>query len=337
MRILITGGAGFVGSQLGVHLARLGHEVLLLDNMRYGHVDNLIHEGRPYGRFIGRDVRDAGIARFFDGVDAVVHLAGIAALPDCQKDPVEAYDVNVGGTANVLECARRAGVRRFIFSSTSAIYENTTSERQREDDPVQPDLVYSMTKHAAEQLCTAAARNYGLDIITCRFFNLYGPHQDFLRTSPPFTSYVARELALGRKPVLFNDSPAARRDYVYIDDLLALLVRMLESPSTYHGNIFNVGSGTAYSVPEIFGVLQQVAGSDVTPEYQDPEQYWNAHPALFEGPMSLSRARIRKEVFKSSCADTTLTTTTFGWNPTVPLAEGLARVYAYSAARLRCS
>nr|MDP9412590.1 NAD-dependent epimerase/dehydratase family protein [Pseudomonadota bacterium] len=125
MKILITGGAGFVGSQLGKHLHGMGHEIVLLDNMSFGHLDNLLLDGAPFGQFVCKDIRDPDLAAQMQGVDTVFHLAGIAALPVCQQDPRAAYDVNVAGVGNVLEAARRAGVRRVIFSSTSAVYEKT--------------------------------------------------------------------------------------------------------------------------------------------------------------------------------------------------------------------
>ena len=108
MKVLITGGAGFVGSQLGQFLHRRGDEVVLLDNMSYGHLDNLLMDGRPFGRFICEDVRDADLVTHFRGVDVVVHLAGIAPLPACQENPGEAYSVNTAAVATVLEAARRS-------------------------------------------------------------------------------------------------------------------------------------------------------------------------------------------------------------------------------------
>ncbi|MGH7710514.1 MAG: NAD-dependent epimerase/dehydratase family protein, partial [Gemmatimonadaceae bacterium] len=147
-RVLITGGAGFVGSQLGAYLARQGYDVLLLDNMRYGHLDNLLEDGRPFARFAGRDIRDPSIEKLFEGIDVVFHLAGIAALPECEANPARTYDVHVSGTAAVLRWARQAGVRRVVFASTSAVYENSASDCQAESEHVAPDLVYSTTKYA---------------------------------------------------------------------------------------------------------------------------------------------------------------------------------------------
>lgn len=178
-KVLITGGAGFIGSQLGYALLKQGYEVTLLDNMMFGHLDNLVIEGKLFGNFVCKDIRDDDLAKYFQGVDTVFHLAGVAALPVCQSKPQFAYDVNVSGTGNVLEYARQAGVRRVVFSSTSAVYELTKNDIQAEDEQPTPNLVYSMTKHAAEELCKSYSQNYGVDIIVTRFFNVYGPHQDF--------------------------------------------------------------------------------------------------------------------------------------------------------------
>lgn len=330
---MITGGAGFVGSQLGQHLHRRGDEVLLLDNMSSGHLDNLLLDGRPFGRFICADVRDTDLQARFDGVEVVVHLAGVAALAVCQQDPLEAYAVNTAAVGNVLEAARRAGVRRVIFSSTSAVYENSQADVFSEEEPIRPDLVYASTKAAAELVCESYARNYGMDVVVCRFFNVYGPHQDVLRTSPPFTSYVARELVFNRRPRLFNKSDA-RRDYVYVDDVVDLLVRMMEADERFDAERFNVCSGQGYSVPELYALFREASGRDIDAVYDDPERYWNAYPALFEGRNPLSRERIVKEVYKQAIGNPAKAQQRFGWTAKTDIRDGIAAVYADSRRRL---
>ena len=333
LKVVITGGAGFVGSQLGQHLHRRGDEVVLLDNMSYGHVDNLLLDGRPFGRFICEDVRTADLMAHFQGADAVVHLAGIAPLAVCQEEPGEAYSVNTAAVAEVLEAARRAEVRRVVFSSTSAVYENNKSDPLSEDEAIAPDLIYASTKAAAELICENYARLYGMDIVTCRFFNVYGPHQDVLRISPPFTSYIARELVLDRAPRLFNNSDA-RRDYVYVDDVVDLLVRMIEAGGRFAGERFNASSGIGHSVPELYALFRQVSGKDIAPEYADPELYWNAYPRLFEGSRPLSRERIVKEVFKHAIGSPAKAREQFGWTARTNVRDGIEAVYADTRRRL---
>jgi len=333
MNILITGGAGFVGSQLGKYLHERGHKVVLLDNMRFGHLDNLLLDGAPFGTFVCEDIRSDNLAHAFSGIDTVCHLAGIAALPLCQTDPREAYDVNVGGVANVLEACRRADVRRVIFSSTSAVYEATPGDIFAETDAIMPDLTYACTKAAAETVCDSYARNYGMDIVIARFFNVYGPHQDVTRTSPPFTSYVARELVMDRPPVLFNES-AAQRDYVHCDDVIDLLSRMMDADGRFVADRFNVCSGTGHSVPELYALFLRATGKAIPAEYRDPAGYWDRYPALFEGKTPLSRERITKEVFKNSIGNPDKTTSRFGWSVQTSIEDGIQSVCADARRRL---
>ena len=332
MKVLITGGAGFVGSQLGLHLHKHGDDVRLLDNMAFGHLDNLLHDGKPFGHFICADVRD-DIMAHCDGVDTLFHLAGIAALPVCQQDPGGAYANNTGAVGNVLELARRAGVRRVIFSSTSAVYENSGDGPFAEDAAIGPDLTYACTKAAAEQLCDSYAANYGMDIVVCRFFNVYGPHQDVLRTSPPFTSYLSREFVLGRSPRVFNWTDA-RRDYVYVDDVVDLLVRMRDADGAFAADRFNICSGQGFTVPEIYDHFRAVSGRDIKPVREDPERYWDAYPTLFEGAHALSRKRITKEVFKNAIGDPAKAKERFGWVAKTRMSDGIAAVYEDARRRL---
>jgi len=328
-RIVITGGGGFIGSQLGYEFWRQGWQVVLLDNLWAGHVDNLVVDGKLFGHFIAKDIRVPNLAEYLEGAEFVFHFAGIAALPICQTEPQFAYDVNTSGTANVLEAARKVGVKRVLFSSTSAVYECSENEIQKESDPVNPNLVYASTKLAAERICKSYAKNYGMDIIIVRFYNVYGPHQDFRRKSPPFTSYIARELVAGRAPILFNKSPA-KRDYVHSFDVIRLLVKMIKSEKRYSGEIYNVASGKGYSVPELYGIMRDIAKVDIDAVYKKPETFWNAYECLFEEPYPFSRDRVRKEVDKNVVADVTKTRKEFSWKTEYNIQEGLRSVYEYA-------
>jgi len=334
MRIVITGGAGFIGSQLGKRLHLQGHDVVLLDNMSYGHLDNLLLDGAPFGRFLCKDIRDPGLAGFMEGAEVVVHLAGIAPLPVCQVNPGAAYDVNVGGLGNVLEASRRIGVRRVIFSSTSAVYEKTKLPLLTEDAPIKPDLVYAMTKAAGESLCDGFAANYDMDIVICRFFNVFGPHQDVKRLSPPFTSYVARELVMGRQPMLYNNT-AARRDYVHCDDVVTLLDKMMFADGHFAAERFNICTGVGSSVPELYRIFQEISGSDMEPVYSDPSTFWDRYPELFGEHHGLSRDRIREEVYKDAIGSPAKTEAVFGFRPSADIRSGIASVYSDAASRLR--
>jgi nucleoside-diphosphate-sugar epimerase len=215
-----------------------------------------------------------------------------------------------------------------IFSSTSAVYERTKSDPLREDATIVPDLVYACTKHSAEALCRGYALNYGLDVVICRFFNVFGPHQDVLRASPPLTSYVARELAHDRSPVLFNQRNDVRRDYVHVSDVVELLLRMMRDDGHHAADLFNVCSGVGHSVPELYRAFQAVSGKAIEATYRDPAEFWDRYPALFTGAFPLSRARVIEEVYKSAVGSNARARETFGWEPALDLAAAVGSVYA---------
>jgi UDP-glucose 4-epimerase len=327
-KIVLTGGAGFIGSQLGKSFVDAGHDVVMLDNMSYGYLDNLVIEGRPFGRFVGFDIRDPDLIKHFAGAEFVFHFAGISALPVCQEKPQYAMDVNVGGTANVLEAARLAGVRRVIFASTAAIYENNTQFPTKESDPVCPSLTYAISKFQAEQLCRAYGELYGMEIVVLRYFNVYGPHQDFMRQSPPLMSYLIRELLHGRQPVLHSDG-TQRRDCIYVDDVNRLNTLCMTHPRAT-GQTFNVGSGVATSVDEVFKIIAKAMGSRLTPIYRPAKNFWDGYTKLFQGQYPLKAEVVEREVRKYSLCDTSKAQELLGWKAEVPIEEGLARTARYA-------
>jgi len=331
--VLITGGAGFIGSQLGHALDRDGHRVTLVDDMSDGHEDNLTIDGARFGTFVKLDVRDPAMADIVADHEVVFHFAGTSSLPKCQSDPAAAYDNNLTATVRLLEWARRSGVRRFLFSSTSAVYENTKETPFREEMAVTPDLVYACTKLAAERACIGFAQAYGLDVGIARFFNVYGEHQDIHRTNPPFLSYLSRQVIRGETPILFNKSDA-RRDYVYVGDVVDMLTRVMATEPRLKGDVFNVCSGIGYSVPELVSLYARVSGREIVPEYRDPSTFWDKFPALFEGSHPLDRTRIEAEVYKTSIGDPSRAETAFGFRPGTALEDGLARLFAYSEGQL---
>ncbi len=188
-RVLITGAAGFIGSQLAYKLWKNNDDVTLIDNFSYGHEDNLIFDDVDFNNVIIRgDIRSRDLMRHLfveNGFDYVYHLAGITPLPDCQSDPAEAVDVNVGGTANILELSRYYGVKKVIFASTSAVYENCNEFPSVEENVIPPSLLYPTTKYMCEQMCRSFYDCYGMSIACMRFTNVYGPHLDCLRKQPP--------------------------------------------------------------------------------------------------------------------------------------------------------
>ena len=168
-----------------------------------------------------------------------------------------------------------------------------------------------------------------MDVVIVRFFNVYGPHQDVRRVSPPFTSYLARELVCGRRPVIFNQSDV-KRDYIYISDVVDALVKMSNSSQLFSGEIFNLCCGVGYSVPHIIDCLGRIAGTKIDPVCKDGTTFWDSYPNLFEGKYGLSRERVKAEVYKESIGDSSKFRSSFSWEPAVSLELGLTNVYRHA-------
>jgi nucleoside-diphosphate-sugar epimerase len=322
-KIVITGAAGFIGSRLAFSLANEGYDLVLIDNFSHGHIQNLIEDGQLAPGVIVDDVRNPSIAKYFSGTDTVFHLAAISSLPTCQSDPKTALDINVGGTGNVLEAARLAGVRRFVFASTSAIYENNTQFPCKETDAVSPTTIYSQTKEFAEKLVHSYQKNYGMQCTITRYYNVYGPNQDMSRKMPPFVSYVIKELLNNRAPVLHGDG-SQERDYVYIDDVNEMNRLCMNHPQT-SGRTFNVASGKAHSVNEIYALIRDLIGGDIKATFNESEKFWDAFPTLFEGPFPLSRKKITEEVNKFTLGATDTAKEEIGWEARTSIPDGMSK------------
>lgn len=227
----------------------------------------------------------------------------------------------------MLEASRIHGVRRFIFASTSAVYEENSEEILTEDLVVSPHLLYSLGKYQAEQLVQAMAKTYDMDVVILRFFNVFGPHQDFRRKSPPFTSYIIRELLNDRVAVLHSDGKQ-RRDYVYIDDLMDLANRAMTMPDAA-GHVFNVASGKSYSVNEMYDIVAGHVHSKIRPVYHDAVSFWSAYPDMFKGVRPIKKEILVKEVNKVVLGSNTKAKVILGWEPKVTMEQGLLNMIKY--------
>lgn len=323
---MITGAAGFIGSQLAHALWKKGTELVLIDNFSYGKMDNLEFEDHSFANdIIKMDVRNKDdIGRLLKGgdVDYIYNIAGIAPLPDCQLNPCEAIDVNVIGTVNLLENARKYGVKKFILASTNALYENETKFPTLENSFEHPTLIYPNTKYMAERFCESYCETYGMNVTCLRFSNVYGPHIDCLRKQPPFVAYMIRELFYDRTPVFYSDGEQ-RRDYIYIDDLvrLALLVQNGEG-----FDCVNVSSNKSYSVNEMYAIASEIMGKDIKPSYANDNRYWAAYPELYMGVYPIRSEILTKEINKYSLCDNTYAREKYGWIPEIDMEKGLRRL-----------
>ena len=290
MNILITGAAGFIGSQLAYKFLKEGHHIILIDNMSYGHEDNLIFDDEEDGDlnlYLHKvDIRDRNyLSAIFETekIDYVYNIVGIAPLPDCQSNPTEAIDVNVNGFVNILELSRIYGVKCVIQASTNAMYENETGFPTREQFDNLPTLIYPNTKYCAERFAQSYCDTYGMNVCCVRFANVYGPHVDCLRKQPPFVGYLIRELYYDRVPTFHSNGKQAR-DYIYVDDLTDLLEKVQNCKGF---DVVNCSSNKSYSVREIYDIAQDIMHKTIQAEYVDSSNYWKKYPQLYEGAYSI--------------------------------------------------
>jgi len=326
VKILITGAAGFIGSNLAKELYRRNHQLVLIDNLEYGYLDNL-DEYELQSKLIVFDIRNPVEQSIMKGVDVIFHFAGISSLPECQANPTKAIDVNVNGTVNLLEAARKYNVKKFIFASTSAVYENNHETPFSEDQETSPDLIYSLTKKMSEDIVKSYKLNYKMNVIICRFFNVYGANQDFRRKNPPFTSYIAKEAINSGELKLFNFQDV-KRDYIYVSDLLEILQELMIKSDDTENIIYNLCSGLSYSPSEIISILSRIINKDIKILEGKPEEFWMKYPELF-GTNGFSYSRIEKEILKISIGSNAKIKALIGKDKFIKMEQGLEEIVKY--------
>lgn len=329
MKILITGAAGFIGSQLAYRLWKDKNELILIDNFSYGKEDNLIFPDYDFRdeiiRMDIRDREDIGSLLKNGDVDYVYNIAGIAPLPDCQSNPQEAIDVNTTGFVNILENSRKFGVKKVIQASTNAIYENDKNFPTKEDKFELPTLIYPNTKYVAERFAQSFCDTYGMSVTCIRFANVYGPHIDCLRKQPPFVAYMIRELYYDRTPIFHSDGNQ-RRDYVYVDDLIDLAIAVQKGEGF---DCVNCSSLINYSVNEMYEIASKIMKKNIKPEYANDAHYWEKYPELYEGFYKIKDSILKEEINKYSLCDNTYAKNEYNWSPKINIEEGLRKVIEY--------
>ena len=263
MKILVTGGAGFIGSNLAEELSKK-HEVVILDDLSTGSAENV--EDLDLELVRGSITDPDLLEEYFRGVDYVFHQAALPSVQRSIEDPVLANEVNICGTLNVLVAARDAGVKKVIYASSSSVYGDTPELPKREDMKPDPKSPYAVAKLAGEYYCRVFNEIYGLKTVALRYFNVYGPRQDpssdYAAVIPKFVNRVMA----GKAPIIYGDGEQTR-DFTFVRDVVQANVLAMESDAT---GVFNVATGTRISVNDLAGMVMEIIGNRVNCVHEEP-------------------------------------------------------------------
>lgn len=298
---LVTGGAGFIGGHLVEGLLAADWSVRVLDDLSTGSEQNL-ERVKDRIEFVRGDIRDVdGLERMMGGVEVVFHQAAMASVPRSVEMPLLTNSINVDGTLLVLEVARKSGVRRVVYAASSSAYGDTAVLPKVETLPAAPRSPYALQKYAGEVYCRLYSELYGLETVSLRYFNIFGPRQDpnseYAAVIPRFvTAAIA-----GRQPVIYGDGNQTR-DFTYVENAVQANLLAADAKRA-SGSVINIAAGKRTSLNDLWRDIRDIVGADVEPRYADPR----------EGDV------------RDSLADLTRATDLLGYRPNIDLDVGLAR------------
>jgi UDP-glucose 4-epimerase len=299
--VLVTGGAGFIGSHLAARLLERGMAVRILDNFATGRRSNLQALEGEFEAIEGDIQSYERVSRAVTGCEVIFHQAGLPSVPRSIQDPVNSNATNVIGTLNVLLVARELGVRRVVVASSSSVYGANAKLPKHEDDATVPISPYATAKLASENYARSFHNVYGLDTVMLRYFNVFGPRQDpgseYAAVIPRFIS----RLAAGESPVIYGDGEQSR-DFTYVDNVVQANL-LAEEANQAAGQVYNVACGQRVTLNRLLAEVKAIIGSDV--------------PAAFAAP--------RRGEVRHSLADISRAREELGYEPTVDLGTGLRR------------
>ena len=297
---LVTGGAGFIGSHLTEELVRRGHTVRVADSLVTGKRRNLDHI--PDVDFRQGDLAELSFAQsVVPGCDYVLHQAAIPSVPRSVKDPITSNRANVDATLNMLVAARDAGVKRLVFAGSSSAYGDTPTLPKHEEMPTNPLSPYALQKVIGEQYLQMFTKLYGLETVSIRYFNVFGPRQDPTSPYSGVISVFATALLENRSPTIYGDG-GQTRDFTYVANVVDGVLRACEAPGA-NAQVINVATSGRISLNDLFREMKKIVGATVEPTYGPPRA----------GDVRDSQADIRKAK------------TLLGYEPLVSFEEGLAR------------
>jgi nucleoside-diphosphate-sugar epimerase len=305
LRYLVTGGAGFIGSTIVDELLRRGHQVTVLDDFSGGKEANLAAVAAKIQLIRGSICDLDTVREACKGAEYVLHLAARTSVPRSVADPLETNRVNVDGTLNVLVAARDARVRRIVFAASSSAYGESPTLPKVESMAAQPISPYGVSKLAGEVYLQVFGRAYGLENVSLRYFNVFGPRQDPTSQYSGVLSRFIMALIEGSKPVVFGDGEQSR-DFTFVENVVDATLRAAEAPNV-SGMVLNVGTGARFTLNHTLALLGKISGKPAEARYEPP----------------------RTGDIRDSQADISLARRYLGYEPRIGFEEGLRRTFAW--------
>jgi UDP-glucose 4-epimerase len=301
-RYLITGGAGFIGSNIAHRLVEQGHFVRIIDNFSTGKRENIADITDKIDLIEG-DIRYLNtVNRAMDGIDYVIHQAALPSVPRSVETPIESNDVNINGTLNILYAAKEAKVKRLVYAASSSAYGDTPTLPKVETMKPNPLSPYAVNKLTAEMYCSVFTRVYGLETVALRYFNIFGPRQDPNSYYSAVIPKFIKALLTDQPPIIFGDGEQSR-DFTYIENVINANLMACKAPTGAAGNVVNIACGERITLNELVAELNKLLGKNITPKHGDP----------------------RPGDIKHSLADIGLAEKLIGYTPVVKIPEGLKR------------
>jgi UDP-glucose 4-epimerase len=265
-KVLVTGGAGFIGSHLTEGLFKAGNQVVVLDDLSTGRESNLAAV-RTCVKLIQGSITDPkAVAEAVKGVEVIFHLAALPSVQRSVEAPLLSHEACATGTLNVLEAARHAGVRRLVYAASSSAYGDTPGALRVETDAIAPLSPYAAAKLAGEHYCKAFTASYGLETVRLRFFNIFGPRQD---PKNPYTGVIALfidAMSKGKQPIIFGDGQQSR-DFTYVLNATQAVMKAADSPKAI-GKVYNIGVGGNTTLLDLINGLNELLGKSIKPIFQ---------------------------------------------------------------------
>ena len=305
MRYLVTGGAGFIGSNIVDELVRRGHHVTVLDDLSAGKESNLADVRGKIDLRIGSITDLATVQSACHGAEYVIHLAARTSVPRSVQNPIETNHVNIDGTLNVLVAARDAKVRRFVYAASSSAYGETPTLPKTEAMQPNPISPYGITKHVGELYAQVFGRVYGLENVCVRYFNVFGPRQDPTSQYSGVLSRFMLAVIEGQPPVVYGDGEQSR-DFTFIENIVDETLRACEAKGA-SGMVFNGGAGARITLNQVLKLLEKVTGKKIQAKYDPP----------------------RAGDIRDSQADASLARKVLGYEARVHFEEGLQRTWEW--------